>query len=107
MEHPVDENNYPLFDGLDGLKQKPMKTAMQELESLFYNEAQPTINTNIWVIHKEAFEKLILAAKEQEKKQIIEAHAFGADNVDSNGGLLLRGVKNAIYNYNKTYNQNK
>ncbi len=39
-----------------------------------------------------------------EKEQIIEAHAFGADDVDSNGGLLLRGVKNAIYYYNQTYN---
>jgi hypothetical protein len=41
---------------------------------------------------------------EIEKEQIIEAHAFGADDVDSNGGLLLRGVKNAIYYYNQTYN---
>jgi tRNA A58 N-methylase Trm61 len=31
MENLVDENNYPLFDGLVGLKQKPMKTAMQEM----------------------------------------------------------------------------
>jgi len=31
MKQFVDENNYPLFDGLVGLKQNPMKTAMQEL----------------------------------------------------------------------------
>ena len=54
-------------------------------------------------IHWEMFKNDCM---EKEKEQIIEAHAFGADDVDSNGGLLLRGVKNAIYYYNQTY-QNK
>jgi hypothetical protein len=75
-----------------------MKTAMQELIEW--------IESNEIVYNKE----LILKLKElleKEKEQIIEAHAFGADDVDSNGGLLLRGVKNAIYYYNQTYNNDK
>jgi hypothetical protein len=73
-----------------------MKTAMQELIEW--------IESNEIIYNKE----LILKLKElleKEKEQIIEAHAFGADDVDSNGGLLLRGVKNAIYYYNQTYNK--
>jgi hypothetical protein len=73
-----------------------MKTAMQELESLFYNEAQPTVNTNSWVIHKEAFEKIVLIAKEKEKEQIKDAFKYGWNwNYD------------AEEYYNQTYNQNK
>jgi hypothetical protein len=68
-----------------------MKTAMQWLQERYNNNINLTIED-----FKEALEK--------EKEQIIEAHAFGADDVDSNGGLLLRGVKNAIYYYNQTYN---
>jgi hypothetical protein len=74
-----------------------MKTAMQELLEWHRKSMRSYSETN----------KMIEAFIEKEKKQIIEAHAFGADDVDSNGGLLLRGVKNAIYYYNQTYNQNK
>ena len=68
-----------------------MKTAMQWLQKRYNNNINLTLED-----FKEALEK--------EKEQIIEAHVFGADDVDSNGGLLLRGVKNAIYYYNQTYN---
>ena len=77
-----------------------MKTAMQELIDWF-NENHLLLHLPIELLEKS--QELL----EQEKKQIIEAHVFGADDVDSNGGLLLRGVKNAIYYYNQTYNQNK
>ena len=77
-----------------------MKTAMQELESLFYNEAQPTVNTNSWVIHKEAFEKIVLIAKEKEKEQIIDAY-YGKIN-----GFFGYREEGEQY-YNQTYNQNK
>jgi Ethanolamine utilization protein EutJ (predicted chaperonin) len=60
MENLVDENNYPLFDGLVGLKQKPMKTAMQELiEYLEVNDRKFTYT------YKKAIQLL-----EKEKEQI-------------------------------------
>jgi hypothetical protein len=52
-------------------------TAIEKLESLFYNEANPTINTNSWVIEEKAFRGLIEAAKLMEKEQIIKAYATG------------------------------
>jgi hypothetical protein len=76
-----------------------MKTAMQE----WFDE----LKANYPYMANEIFDKGFNKYLEKEKEQIIEAHAFGADDVDSNGGLLLRGVKNAIYYYNQTYNQNK
>jgi hypothetical protein len=75
-----------------------MKTALQE----FIDNVIP-----MHIIELDMIKQEIKKALEKEKEQIIEAHAFGADDVDSNGGLLLRGVKNAIYYYNQTYNQNK
>jgi hypothetical protein len=54
-----------------------MKTAIEKLEALFYNEADPTINSSSWVIHERTLKKLILAAKEIEKEQIIEAFESG------------------------------
>jgi hypothetical protein len=72
-----------------------MKTAMQE----FIDNVIP-----MHIIELDMIKQEIKKALEKEKEQIIEAHAFGADDVDSNGGLLLRGVKNAIYYYNQTYN---
>jgi hypothetical protein len=71
-----------------------MKTVIQQLESLFYNEAEPTINTNSWVISKEAFEKLILIAKEKEKEHILNSFKSGWNwNFD------------AEKYYNETYNE--
>ena len=83
-----------------------MKTAMQlMLEDL---ELRYKVLSNAEMLQAcGAIEGTIDYAKSliiKEKEQIIEAHAFGADDVDSNGGLLLRGVKNAIYYYNQTYN---
>jgi hypothetical protein len=52
-------------------------TSIEKLESLFYNEANPTINSNSWVIEEKAFRRLIEAAKAMEKEQIIEAHIQG------------------------------
>jgi hypothetical protein len=83
-----------------------MKTAMQELISTFHlyqNSASTYEEQELLSFYIKCVEDLL----KKEKEQIIEAHAFGADDVDSNGGLLLRGVKNAIYYYNQTYNQNK
>ena len=34
MEHPVDENNYPLFDGLVGLKQERMNVLIYDIETM-------------------------------------------------------------------------
>jgi hypothetical protein len=54
-----------------------MITAIEKLEALFYNEADPTINSNSWVIYERTLKKLILAAKEMEKYQIIDAYNRG------------------------------
>ena len=74
-----------------------MKTAMQEAIELVKEYNNRIIPYNVLLGNLE----LLL---EKEKEQIMQAHAFGADDVDSNGGLLLRGVKNAIYYYNQAYN---
>jgi hypothetical protein len=78
-----------------------MKTAIEKLEALFYNEADPTINSSSWVIHESTLKKLILAAKEIEKEQIMMAY---------NDGFLNAGLKQwktSTEYYNQTYNQNK
>jgi hypothetical protein len=54
-----------------------MITAIEKLEALFYNEADPTINSNSWVIHERTLKKIILAIKEIEKYQIIDAYNQG------------------------------
>jgi hypothetical protein len=60
-----------------------MITAIEKLEALFYNEADPTINSNSWVIYERTLKKLILAAKEMEKYQIIDAYNQGySDGLD-------------------------
>ena len=77
-----------------------MKTAIEKLEALFYNEADPTINSSSWVIHESTLKKLILAAKEIEKEQIMMAY---------NDGFLNAGLKQwktSTEYYNQTYNQN-
>ncbi len=73
---------------------------MQEFEILFYKKAQPTINTNSWVVHKDEFEKLILAAKEKERNQIRSAYK------DCHDLGHIYGLDTEQY-YNQTYNQNK
>jgi hypothetical protein len=74
-----------------------MKTAIEKLEALFYNEADPTINSSSWVIHERTLKKLILAAKEIEKEQIMNAFDMGK--------TTIKFVEEAEQYYNQTYNQ--
>ena len=41
----------------------------------------------------------------KEKEQIIEAHADGSEDLNFNGEITERGLKNANYYYNQTYNK--
>jgi hypothetical protein len=75
-----------------------MKTAIEKLEALFYNEADPTINSSSWVIHESTLKKLILAAKEIEKEQIIDAY-YG--NIDGVYGYREAGEQYYNNNYGK------
>ncbi len=70
-----------------------MITAIEKLEALFYNEADPTINSNSWVIYERTLKKLILAAKEMEKYQIIDAYNQGYSN-----GLDKTNLNDNYYN---------
>lgn len=79
-----------------------MKTAIEKLEALFYNEADPTINSSSWVIHESTLKKLILAAKEIEKEQIINANRSGVDMV-VNKEKFITGEDY----YKQTYNQDR
>jgi hypothetical protein len=81
-----------------------MITAIEKLEALFYNEADPTINSSSWVIHERTLKKLILAAKEIEKEQIIQARIDGDENYSLIGG---KRYEYAEQYYNETYNQNE
>ena len=81
-----------------------MKTAIEKLESLFYNEAEPTINSNSWVIHERTLKRLFLASKVVEKEQIIQARIDGDENYSLVGG---KRYEYAEQYYNETYNQNK
>ncbi len=102
MEHPVDENNYPLFDGLDGLKQKPMKTAMQELIEYLRSLAFSKCHLGMGDImltqgHIDELEEKYI---EKEKEQMIEAYY---DHID---GVYSYREAGERY-YNQKYNQNK
>ena len=108
MEHPVDENNYPLFDGLDGLKQKPMKTAMQELIEYLRNLAFSKCHLGMGDImltqgHIDEIEEKYI---EKEKEQIID-FAMQMHKIDCSktGTDLL--LDEAEEYYNQIYNQNK
>ncbi len=108
MEHPVDENNYPLFDGLDGLKQKPMKTAMQELIEYLRSLAFSKCHLGMGDImltqgHIDELEEKYI---EKEKEQIID-FAMQMHKIDCSktGTDLLLDEAQAYYNQN--YNQNK
>ena len=83
-----------------------MKTAIEKLEALFYNKADFTINSNSWVIHERALKKIILAAKEIEKEQIIKAWEDGSETeyqYHVNGEFR----KCSFDYYNQTFNQNE
>jgi len=60
----VDENNYPLFDGLDGLKQKPMKTAMQELIDELIKESK-SIDDNTALVYASICAKINFKYQQQ------------------------------------------
>jgi hypothetical protein len=64
-------------------------TAIEKLESLFYNEASPTINTNSWVIDEPTFRRLILNAKGLEKEQIVNAYDRGYKACDLDEALEI------------------
>jgi vacuolar-type H+-ATPase subunit E/Vma4 len=110
MEHPVDENNYPLFDGLVGLKQKPMKTAMQELiERLDKTEKQLEKENNL-VMSSALFaaKNMALEALEKEKEQIINAYEDGYEACDMDEAMEVnKKLTSGDLYYNMNYNQNK
>jgi len=105
MEHPVDENNYPLFDGLDGLKQKPMKTAMQELieylRSLAFSKCH--IGMGDIMLTQGHIDELEEKYIEKEKEQIIDANRQGR----CNDCPFMYSNEEAEEYYNQKYNQNK
>ena len=99
MEHPVDENNYPLFDGLVGLKQNPMKTAIQELIEFIDDKFIVSNSPQISFIYCKAQELL-----EKEKEQSIElikqtAMFMAASNLDEDiSKMSYEDVYNSYYN---------
>ncbi len=99
MKQFVDENNYPLFDGLVGLKQNPMKTAMQKLLEILESKILPCDDDNSYVYGMNvAHANLIYNIKngflEKEKEQIIMAC-----NANLNG-LLTNGKDYYDLNFN-------
>jgi hypothetical protein len=84
-----------------------MKTAMQlMLEDL---ELRYKVLSNAEMLQAcGAIEGTIDYAKSliiKEKEQIIEAHADGSEDLNFNGEITERGLKNANYYYNQTYNK--
>ena len=79
-----------------------MKTVMQELIDWSYENDKPDCAIEAYDVIKKAKDLL-----EKEKEQIIEAHADGSEDLNFNGEITERGLKNAEYYYNQTYNQNK
>jgi len=92
MEQFVDENNYPLFDGINGLKQERMsQTAMQEFFMVLKEFNKELYNT----MYNEG---ILDTALEKEKEQIIEAF---------DKGIEFAYPTNGANYYNQKYNQNK
>jgi len=75
---------------------------MQELIDWSYENDKPDCAIEAYDVIKKAKDLL-----EKEKEQIIEAHADGSEDLNFNGEITERGLKNAEYYYNQTYNQNK
>jgi hypothetical protein len=98
MKQFVDENNYPLFDGLVGLKQKPMKTAVEWFMDKI-SEKQPN---GLYVIDTlEDVQNVFEQAKEKEKEQIMYSYTNGSQD------MALEDKYEPLEYYNQTYNQNK
>jgi hypothetical protein len=87
-------------------KNMTQSTAIEKLESLFYNEASPTINTNSWVIDEPTFRRLILNAKGLEKEQIVDAYDKGYKACDLDEALEInKTMFSGERYYEQTYNQ--
>jgi hypothetical protein len=97
MKNHVDENNYPLFDGVLNLKQKPMKTAMQELIE--------------WLEQNEIYynKELILKLKETLQKEKEQFDDMFEEGFESAYQHFVNGEDFVEFEeyYNQTYNQNK
>jgi hypothetical protein len=93
----VDENNYPLFDGVFNLKHQPMKTAMQELFEFIDYEFGFKWDDDT----KQKFKELL----EKEKEQIIDAskHSYIAGYLD-NQCKVDESMNFPEEYYNQTYN---
>ena len=95
MEQFVDENNYPLFDGIVNLKRKGgVPTAMQEFFIVLKQFNKELYN----VMYEEG---ILDTALEKEKEQILDARNNGIQST-----LKGYSISNEEY-YNQTYNQNK
>ncbi len=95
MEQFVDENNYPLFDGIVNLKRKGgVPTAMQEFFIVLKQFNKELYN----VMYEEG---ILDTALEKEKEQMCDFADRYVDDVM--GGCVLR----ANEYFEKHYNQNK
>jgi hypothetical protein len=108
MKQFVDENNYPLFDGLVGLKQNPMKTAMQKLLEILESKILPCDDDNSYVYgmnvaHANIIYNIKNGFLEKEKEQIIDANRQGR----CNDCPFMYSNEEAEEYYKQTYNQNK
>lgn len=107
MEQFVDENNYPLFDGINGLKQERMsQTAMQELLLKLATQTEKD-SFGRRIIQLSIVDKEIVEALEKEKEQSIElikqtAMFMAASNLDEDiSKMSYEDVYNSYYNKNK------
>ena len=96
----VDENNYPLFDGVFNLKHQPMKTAMQELFEFIDYEFGFKWDDDT----KQKFKELLEKEKEQSIGLIQQTAMFmAASSLDED---IAKMSYEDVYNsyYNQTYN---
>ena len=115
----VDENNYPLFEGVINLakekQQQPMKTALQDLKEEIQSKVfPPTYNdgnlTDYQYGHNVAYGVVLTIVEyllEKEKKQIIEAFDSARNIQDSDEISITYDWVSSENYYNETYNQNK
>ena len=94
----VDENNYPLFDGVFNLKHQPMKTAMQELIEWYQREH--FVKTTFYIQLLNKFEELLEKEKEQSIGLIQQTAMFmAASSLDEDiAKMSYEDVYNSYYN---------
>jgi hypothetical protein len=97
LERYLFQENYRIKEIILKTNNMNNSTAIEKLESLFYNEANPTINSNSWVIEEKTFKRLIEAAKAMEKEQVCNAYLSG-DLMEGRANL-----SDAQQYYNETY----